>query len=744
MNRLAGKCLLGLVPLLLTGLIAGATPADTTKVGVVLSGGGAKGYAHVGALRVIEEAGIHIDYIGGTSMGAIVGGLYAAGYTPDQMDSILQTTDIFAELTDQIEREDRSWFEKEYTEKYALSLFIRDLQLSIPTALSNGQSVFDLFAGWTMAVNDINDFSQLPVPFLAVGTDVVTGEQVLLEEGFLPLAMRASGALPGLLAPVRVGGRLLTDGGVVNNFPIEEVKAKGMDVVIGVTVEEGLYTEEELTSIFELLTQISTFQMVRRSKEQEQSADLVIRPSLTEYTMTSFDAVDSLVAGGERAARQQWEALRAIARQQQSERPARPPLPVTIDSLYIGEVIVRNNAAYSTDNILAAFPRRLRGNLSPEEFFEGIDALYATNRFNFVRYQFSDNQSDLRSLIIDPELRPGYDRQLRFGFHYDQIYNSSVLVNLTARNLFAANSVTVLDLIAGDNLRYNLHYLIERPRGPDWGLNSYLRYNDIEVDLTQPIRINPNLTLDKTDIDFLDWHAEVYARLFTNKNYSSGLAAGIKYFESDNSQVSGAVNAPILSNRSGFFFSGSLFYRYDSRDDRFFPTIGSDIEMQVRAIRPLSQSALADRDADISYNFDLQLTKMARLSADWSLGVGVNAGLLINDPVQPYFYLLGGYYQNFINNFRPFIGLGFADAVGTDLLMGQLWLRYRPFENHFITLSTQAAALDEGPEALIDQEPDYYGLGLSYGYYSPLGPIELTYGLSNEGSSVFFNLGYWF
>lgn len=744
------QCWIYLFLFLCLGIVtSNAQSDDGLRVGVVLSGGGAKGYAHVGALRVIEEAGIQVDYIGGASMGAIVGGLYAAGYSPNQLDSILRNTDISAALTDVVARRDKAWFEKEYTEKYALSLFFDDRGLSIPAALSNGQSVFDLFAHWTMAVNDITDFRQLPIPYLAVATDVVTGEQVLLEEGFLPLAMRVSGALPGLLAPLKVKGRLLTDGGLVNNFPIQEIRDRGMDIVIGVSVEDGLYQEEDLNSIITILTQISTYQTVRKSAEQAKAANLVIHPKLEGFTVTSFEATDTLIALGAQAARASWEALRVIAQRQRAS--GRSPRQRTefkpIDSLYLSGISVRKNAAYSVDNVLASFPRRLRGNLSPEEFLEGVDALYATNRFNFINYRFAATDSMLRGLVIDPILRPGYDRQIRIGFHYDQIYNSSVLVNLTARNLGFQNSVGVLDLIVGDNLRYNAHYLVERPRGPDFGLNSYIRYNDIEVDLTEPIGIDSVIQLTQTAVSFVDWHNEIYARLLSAKNYSLGLAAGLKYFESANDQFITSVDVPILSGRRGYYFIGSTFYRYDNRDDRNFPIKGADMELQFRAIRPLSQSVTNDRAANWSYNVDLQLEKLFALGRRFSLGVGLNAGLTFNDPVQPYLYLVGGYYQAFINNFRPFVGLEFAQSIGTDLLASRLFGRYQVFDGHFVTISTQAARVEASSDigsSLLDQRPDYYSIGLSYGLSTPIGPIELTFGQSNAGNTIFVNLGHWF
>ncbi len=255
------------------------------KVGLVLSGGGAKGYAHIGALRVIEEAGIKIDYIGGTSMGAIVGGLYAAGYSADQLEELLRSIDILSELQDAVRRQDRTIYEKLYQEKYLLSISMEDFGIQLPTALSDGQRVHDLFANWTARVGHIRDFSKLPIPYLAVATDLETGDAVVLETGMLAEAMRASAALPGVLSPYELDGRLLTDGGVSNNYPAEEVKAKGMDYILGISVESDPLKAGEISGLGELIMQIAFFQANRRNVEQYEVTDMDIKPDLTGFSV---------------------------------------------------------------------------------------------------------------------------------------------------------------------------------------------------------------------------------------------------------------------------------------------------------------------------------------------------------------------------------------------------------------------------------------------------------------------------
>ena len=229
------------------------------KVGLVLSGGGAKGLAHIGALKLIEESGVRIDYIGGTSMGAIIGGLYASGYSANQLDSIFKKTNFNTLIQDNLPRSAKTFYEKEDAEKYALTLPFDGFKISFPSGLSKGQNVYNYMNKLTTHIGDLNDFSKLPIPFFCMATNIENGKQVLLEEGSLPLAISASGAIPSIFSPVAIEDQILTDGGVSNNYPIEELKKKGIDVIIGINVQDSLVDRKNLSSAFEILTQVNNF-----------------------------------------------------------------------------------------------------------------------------------------------------------------------------------------------------------------------------------------------------------------------------------------------------------------------------------------------------------------------------------------------------------------------------------------------------------------------------------------------------
>ena len=226
------------------------------KVGLVLSGGGAKGLAHIGALKVIDSLGVKIDYVAGTSMGAIIGSLYASGYTGKQLDSIFKKVDFDKIISDDLPRSSKAFYERSNSEKYAITLPFDKLKIKLPSALSRGQNTYSLLSKLTLHVSDIHDFSKLPIPFFCIATNVETGEAVMLDKGNLTQSIMASGAFPSLFQPVEINSKLLIDGGVANNYPIDEIRTLGANFVIGVDVQHELSQRASLGSATDILMQI--------------------------------------------------------------------------------------------------------------------------------------------------------------------------------------------------------------------------------------------------------------------------------------------------------------------------------------------------------------------------------------------------------------------------------------------------------------------------------------------------------
>ena len=295
------------------GIILKAQEDTRPKVGVVLSGGGGKGLAHIGVLQVLEDMGIPVDYVAGTSIGAIVGGFYACGYDAYQLDSIVSSYNLRDVLLGSTPRYSKGIRERIYNEKTFIGLTMNRGKINIPLALTGGQQLYDFLYSNTFPENMTDCFDSLPRPFFCIGTDLITGNEVYLGYGNLASAMKASCALPTIMTPVRYDDYLLVDGGVVNNIPIQEMRSFGADIVIAVSVESGLLDEEELLSAADVLAQVNSYSMVSRSRQQYKYADVLISPDIQDFGLLDFDDPKALIEIGKAGTYKVMDSLVAIA-----------------------------------------------------------------------------------------------------------------------------------------------------------------------------------------------------------------------------------------------------------------------------------------------------------------------------------------------------------------------------------------------------------------------------------------------
>ena len=357
------------------------------KVGLVLSGGGAKGLAHIGALKVIEQSGVRIDYIGGSSMGAIIGALYASGYKANELDSIFRKVDYNNFIQDILPRDAKTFYERDDAEKYAITLPFDKFKVGLPKGLSRGQNLYNLFSRYTGHVNHINDFNKLPIPFFCTATKISNGKQVILDKGYLPEAVAASSALPSIFSPVEIQEALLMDGGVANNYPIDEIKAKGAEIVIGVDVQDSLIPVEQLNSATSILVQIGNFRTIKSMEDKAPKTDVYIHPPIMKFSVLAFDQVDEIITTGEQSAFEHYESLKNIASRQIKRKPLQIKKTQS-DSIRIDHLKILGNKKYNRAYIkgklkLYEFPLLT----TYDKLNEGINNLTATGNFDRVNHQ---------------------------------------------------------------------------------------------------------------------------------------------------------------------------------------------------------------------------------------------------------------------------------------------------------------------------------------------------------------------
>lgn len=730
---------------------------ERPKVGVVLSGGGAKGMAHIGALKVIEEAGIKIDFIGGTSMGAFVGALYASGYSANQLDSIFRSTNFDQLIRDNLPRSAKTFYEKDDSDRYSLTLPFKNFKVSVPPAYSGGQNIYNELVRVLYHVKDIDDFNNLPIPFLCIATNVETGEQVLLDKGYLPEAVMASGTLPSLFEPTKLDGKILIDGGVVNNYPLEEIKKLGADIVIGVDVQHGLSDREGLLSATEILLQINNFRTAGAMVEKSKRTDIYIKPSLDQYSVIDFNKYDEIIRLGEVAARNKWEELKQLAASGDTKRVAIKQV-VPKDSLMINRLIIDGDLENYTRGYIKG---KLRFNLEEKTTFkkldQGISNLSATGNFKTIHHKLTSNgEGEDVTLVLEENPNKTF---LRLGLHYDDLYKSAAIANLTKKRFLVKDDVASFDFILGDKIRYNLQYYVDKGTYWSYGLNS--RYNTFENSIDfDVIRDNfdvpEGININNLNIDVNDFTNQIYLQTVWKEEFAFTIGAEHKWLRISTQTLGEFLDEnglPLLRADEGrTLFEKSNYYStfgqlvLDTYDDRYFPTRGlyfnGDFHLYLLS-------------SDFNDNFKEFSIAKARMGGaipvfkNLSLNLETEGGFKLGTSnVTSFDFVLGGYGTDLINNFVPFLGYDFLSLPGNSYVKAFGRLDFEFARNNHLLFSANFANVEDDIFRTGEwfTEPNYSGYGLGYGWESFLGPVQVMYTWSPEGKNdqLFFSIGYWF
>ena len=425
------------------------------KVGVVLGGGGAKGASHIGALKYLEEMGIPVDYVAGTSMGSIIGGLYALGYTPDEMAALIADMNWSEYIGNKIDRSTMSLESRERNSTTQLSipfslegLFDKNpstgLINDLPSAFVNNSSLVNLFNNLCVGYQEDIDFNDLPIPFACVATDIVTGEEVVIRSGNVPTAMRASMAIPGVFSPVIIGDKVLVDGGLVNNFPADVLKEMGADIIIGVeVVNEKKITQTDIQSLPQLLGRLVINSTRGKRKENSEICNVHIIPDVSGYGMLSFtpEAIDTLVGRGYKKASEYHDQLLAI--KQYIDKKAGHPIAKELHAPQARNLLYESVGVSSIEfnNVNDRNSRWLmrKGGLKAGEKYRKDDIEHAvsvyrgTGCFDEITYTLKEHDSTNRGGQLDNfydlnfRMKPSKPHVMGLGFRYDTEEGAALL-----------------------------------------------------------------------------------------------------------------------------------------------------------------------------------------------------------------------------------------------------------------------------------------------------------------------------
>ena len=747
--------------LILTILLSLPLSAQRPKVGVVLCGGGAKGAAHVGVLKVLEENKIPIDYIVGTSMGAIVGGLYAIGYTADELDSLIMAQDWNVVMSDRIPRDSRSFQSRRQQDEYVLRIpfgagdYSRlgaraqrrpedaSILSNIPLAMVDGQNIYNLFTKLSVGYQDSLDFNRMPIPFACVAVDLIGKKEVVFHSGRFVDAIRSSMAIPGYFSPVRIDDMVLIDGGALNNYPVDVARSMGADIIIGVKLGEIEKSEPVIENIGDLALEVMDLYMDTKLANAIADTDILIAPSTKGYNTLSFDtqSLRQLIDNGEKAARDKQEDLQKmkdfldrsqqhfIGPMKQQER-YRKAVRLDRDSITLGTVSYNGLNLKIANLLLSNSPLKPGARISGADLEKEVTRFYNTAAFQSVTYLLG-GQTDPYDLQLNFVM--GRPSELGLGFRFDSEEVAAILlgVNINSNTLYGSKFSFKAKLAYNMQAEFKYSYAFKSLA--QFYTSYAFRSSNLNI-LNRGMVSNMGFSDHSWTVGFatskvrdIDIRMGARADLF---NYRRLLMEGedLRSYDTD-----------LKRNK---FFSAFFEAEVDRRDQQYFPTRGFDFE---GGFHYYINSPFGDY-----YNFSVANAHFStvvpagdRLAFILSLD---NRTILGNKVPLVYGNFMGGLLAGrYLDHQIPFIGFNYTHVFRNVLTIATLDTRYRILDNHYVFASAAYARdFDKLSEAFQDKAA--LGVRLGYSYNSVIGPLSANLQWSNYTGKLgaYVSIGYAF
>ncbi|TCN84842.1 patatin-like phospholipase family protein [Vibrio crassostreae] len=730
-------------------------------VAVVLAGGGAKGAAHIGVLKALEEMQIPVDYITGTSMGSYVGGLYATGMSADEIESFIYTVDWNRGYRDRVNRSDRRVRDKEYEDRYQLNtdLGLGWGEIKARKGVVQGQNMLRILRETTGNLSPLDSFDHLAIPYRSVATDIIELEEVVIDHGHLVDAMMASMSVPGALPPYSLDGRMLVDGGVTNNMPVDVARAMGADIVIAVDISTNYKSKEDFTNFLAAADQLSNYLVQRSTQEQAATLtdhDFFLRPDVGEMETTEFDKMPTAYHAGYEATRQYTEQLSKLSLSNadyqhyiDDKQKARRQLKHG-DKTKIDKVVINNNTHYSDKLIENRLNLDAGEVLKTSEIESKVQDLYALDRFELVTYEFDtiDGEEQLHVDVDEKSWGPNY---LNFRFFLEDDFSTTsqysigLSANFTDINSHGAELRTNIEM--GTDKRIEAELYSPFFSSQKLFTSASIVYSKQNRNLPVDIDEIEEPTLDVTNDYFPMTYSEYVGELALGYQPTlwQELKFGLRYTDGDVEVAS----LPSLGSGGYKRIGGFMGYRLDTLDNFSLPTKGFfvDLEYLVSHDDFDNDSSVGESDltseSDTVYEFSANFmaaqsiekhTLVAKL--DYGIVESKNSVFPI-DPKE-----LGG--------FLNLSGIPRNSLIGQNLAYTSLIYRYKWFENDFglfkspfyVGASIEHGGVWSNNDLSIDEAPMYTAGSVFAGVDSPIGPIILAYGRTEDNfDSVYLIVG---
>ncbi len=744
-------------------------------VALVLSGGGAKGAAHVGVIRYIEELGIPVDVVLGTSMGGLIGGLYSLGYTTDQMDSLVRNMDWDWVFSDKLSRKYISYTDFKYKEKYMLSIpffyekdyykmkvadenrfdpvhrhddfhigadyeegpdFLKNNLLgSLPSGYIFGQNVNNLISSLTIGYQDEMDFQNLPVPFICVAADMVSGKAKIWFDGKINDAMRSTMSIPGIFAPVRVDGMVLVDGGLRDNYPTALARDIGADIIIGVDLTDARRTYVDVNNIGDIIGQ--GIDMLSRDafEKNVNIPDVKIKPDLKEFNMLSFSpaSIDTILVRGWEAAEKHDSLLRDVALKtwRGNMNPERKPaFDFHSDSLVIDEIDITGVLPREKELLMGRLDFEPGQKIARDQLDDIVAQIYGTHAYDYVTYELLGREEPFKLVL---NCRKGPIHQLGLGVRGDTEEIVSVLLNIG----FNAHKLHghMYDLTAkiSANPYVQFHWSYDLPKMPTVNAAAYVRWTNLNM---------LNFGTNRLSLNFLSAKQEVFLSNMKWKKFD--IKAGIRneLFDIRNIRSSQVLGDYDLDHRTNDYISLFLDSRMDTFDDGYFPTRGVNTGLSY----DWTFAGIPHMPKNF-HVFQADAKGVIPIGERFAFMPSFNCRFLLGQDIPvAYFNAIGGSLAGrYIDQQIPFLGITNLSAMKNILTMVRTDFRVKVARNHYITgIVNYARDCDNFKNYM--EGVGHIGAALEYSYDTIFGPLTANVHWSNITNrfGVYLSAGYSF
>ncbi|MBO6557318.1 MAG: patatin-like phospholipase family protein [Pseudomonadales bacterium] len=717
--------------LFLTLVASCHTLADRPKIGLVLSGGGARGAAHIGVLKALEEHRIPIDYIAGTSMGSIVGGLYASGLNAHDIEQVLVTMDWNEKLSDAPSRTDKSIIRKVTESQFSVSgrPGFNNGIVELPQGLIQGQKILPELQQLTNHVSHIQNFADLPIPFRAVATDIVAGDMIIMETGDLAVAMRASMAVPSVFAPTSLDDLLLVDGGLTNNLPVDVVKAMGADIVIAVDISSPLLDKSKVKSILEItdqLTRILTGVNTQERRGMLSEHDILIEPPIGEYSAGNFNDAQTIIPVGEEEALKHLADLQKLAlTPDEYERHVELRLRETPAAPTITQVALSNDSGLD-DKVLEQWIKTSKGEqLDLERLEQDINDVHALGNFQSVSYSL-DHTADGVDINLDAAAKSWGPNYLYLGLDMEGDLAGDSLINLSVgysrEEMTDKGAMWTSWATVGDEpgVQTHLYLPLSYSLGPYAMITGGFTRNDQAI-YNEDDKLADYRLLDTFIAAGIGWE---FSR-------QSAMTIGFDRIEGEAKLLVGNQDNPEPEYSDGGLW---MQYRYDSLDERDFPASGTYLNVRAR-------KSFESMGADSQYErYELGLAHVIPYKTHRFV-LGLQAGTTEGDSTIAGLFTAGGG--------PTLLGLKRNQLIGPHLAVVQAYYYKEyapmPFLSGYIGGLLEYGGIYAEQGDMLGNEDSITSGSLWFGMDTPVGPFQIGVGTTDEGEfNVFTRVGHLF